>query len=302
MAGITSSMSPGYLQINPRFSENVSMLNKKHKYSNEKPVNDPNRDSKDSAVKDAVSRVKSAVKDGVKERAVISELEKNERQVLAHEAAHVAVGGRFVGTPKYTRVLGPDGKSYVTGGEVPISVLPSSDPKEAIRNLEQVRAAALAPIDPSAQDIGVAAAAANAIAQEAAKLATHQAEWGMAPQPVRYDFEATDRIPAALPIVKNYDSSVDGEESSGVLSYINLLRKGILSETKTSSGPVNLTELKPFSYSQLSPDDNLYNTRQAVKVYYMSSSPKGLWTIGNGFEMTSSSPALRQAQIFNIAA
>ena len=97
--------------------------------------------------------------------AVVRELRNTEREVIAHEAAHQAAAGRFGGPVSYTRTTGPDGKSYITGGEVPIHFVSGSTPEETLRNMEQVQKAALAPGDPSAQDIRVAAQAAARAAQ-----------------------------------------------------------------------------------------------------------------------------------------
>ena len=97
--------------------------------------------------------------------AVVRELRNTEREVIAHEAAHQAAAGRFGGPVSYTRTTGPDGKSYITGGEVPIHFVAGSTPEETLRNMEQVQKAALAPGDPSAQDIRVAAQAAAKAAQ-----------------------------------------------------------------------------------------------------------------------------------------
>ena len=97
--------------------------------------------------------------------AVVRELRNTEREVIAHEAAHQAAAGRFGGPVSYTRTTGPDGKSYITGGEVPIHFVAGSTPEETLRNLEQVQKAALAPGDPSAQDIRVAHQAAARAAQ-----------------------------------------------------------------------------------------------------------------------------------------
>lgn len=96
------------------------------------------------------------------EDAVIRELRNTEREVIAHEAAHQAAAGRFGGVVSYTRTTGPDGKSYITGGQVPIHFVTGSTPEETLRNMEQIQRAALAPGDPSGQDIRVAARAAAA--------------------------------------------------------------------------------------------------------------------------------------------
>jgi len=91
-----------------------------------------------------------------KVRLLIERLKTRERQVIAHEMAHKAAGGQYTGTVRYTYTKGPDGRYYITGGEVPIDTSPESDPEATIRKMEIVRAAALAPADPSPQDLAVA--------------------------------------------------------------------------------------------------------------------------------------------------
>ena len=89
-------------------------------------------------------------------RAVVEQLKMREKKVFAHEMAHKAVGGRYAGAVHYTYTKGPDGKYYISGGDVSIDVLEERDLEATIRKMEIVRAAALAPADPSPQDIQVA--------------------------------------------------------------------------------------------------------------------------------------------------
>ena len=103
--------------------------------------------------------------------AAIQELRDTEREVIAHEAAHQAAAGRFGGPVSYTRTTGPDGKSYITGGQVPIHFVTGSTPEETLRNMEQIQRAALAPGDPSGQDIRVAARAAAAASKAQSEIA-----------------------------------------------------------------------------------------------------------------------------------
>ncbi|MCL1875284.1 MAG: hypothetical protein FWF87_03360 [Synergistaceae bacterium] len=304
--GITSSLSPGYLQVNPKYIESAYKLRRQYRSSIENLEAAKSVKSEEATEKfDAVQNRKSTIDNDLNEqdKALITELKSKEREVLSHEAAHISAGGGFVGSPKYSRAVGPDGKSYITGGEVSISVPPSSDPKETIRNMEQVRKAALAPFDPSSQDLNVAAAAANAQAQAAAELAAHQAEWGVEPQPARVNFDDTDKVPAELPIIKKYRSSANNEESGVVASSMAPAREGSLSKDKPLTDLNKLTENEPYNYySKVAPEENLYYTRIARQVYFLSSSPKGLWTISKGYESVSSSPALIVAQTFSIAA
>lgn len=99
------------------------------------------------------------------EQQLVRELEQTEREVIAHEAAHQAAAGQFGGGVSYSYTKGPDGKSYITGGEVPIQMRTGSTPEETLRNMEQVQRAASAPADPSGQDRKVAAKAAAIAAQ-----------------------------------------------------------------------------------------------------------------------------------------
>ncbi len=103
-------------------------------------------------------------------QAAVRDLEKIDREVRAHEAAHMAAGGQYAGGASYTYTVGPDGKRYAVGGEVPISAPRGSTPEETIEIMQRVRAAALAPGNPSGQDRQVAAATASAEAQARMEL------------------------------------------------------------------------------------------------------------------------------------
>ena len=95
------------------------------------------------------------------EQRVINELKITDREVRAHEQAHISVGGSYIlGGPVFDYESGPDSKRYAVGGEVSIDSSPEHDnPEATIAKMQVVRAAALAPADPSAQDRAVASAA-----------------------------------------------------------------------------------------------------------------------------------------------
>ncbi|WP_457560601.1 putative metalloprotease CJM1_0395 family protein [Caminibacter sp.] len=86
----------------------------------------------------------------------ITKLQAIDNKVRAHELAHKAAGGSLAGAPSYGYVTGPDGKKYAISGEVPIKLHKGKTPEETIKIAEQVKAAALAPADPSPQDLKVA--------------------------------------------------------------------------------------------------------------------------------------------------
>lgn len=101
----------------------------------------------------------------------IQELEARDAEVKAHERAHDAVGGSYTGSPSYAYQVGPDGKRYAVGGEVSVdlSEVPG-DPRATIQKMQRVRAAALAPAQPSTQDIKVASKAQRNIADAHTEL------------------------------------------------------------------------------------------------------------------------------------
>lgn len=91
----------------------------------------------------------------------VEELKEKDRKVRAHEQAHLAMAGQYaIGGPNFEYETGPDGKRYAVGGEVKLdaSEVPGN-PEATIRKMQQIRRAALAPRDPSAQDRRVAAEA-----------------------------------------------------------------------------------------------------------------------------------------------
>lgn len=94
------------------------------------------------------------------EQAQLAELKKVDRAVRAHEQAHMAAAGGLVrGGVSLSYENGADGRRYAVGGEVSIDISKESDPADTIVKMRNVRAAALAPVDPSPQDRKVAVAA-----------------------------------------------------------------------------------------------------------------------------------------------
>jgi hypothetical protein len=105
------------------------------------------------------------------EQAEIREFKARDQEVKTHEQAHAAVGGRYAGAPSYSYELGPDGKQYAVGGEVSIDISPvAGDPQATVQKMQQVRAAALAPAEPSSADRRIAAEAAQRQIQAQAEL------------------------------------------------------------------------------------------------------------------------------------
>lgn len=111
------------------------------------------------------------------EKKQIEKLKQNEQKVRAHEMAHLAAGaGLTIGGARYSYSTGPDGKRYITGGEVSIDMSTSSDPSATIRKMESVKRAALAPADPSPQDRSVAQSASRIQAKARQELSRQRVE------------------------------------------------------------------------------------------------------------------------------
>lgn len=103
----------------------------------------------------------------------LTELKARDREVRAHEAAHQSVGGQYAGSISYVYQRGPDGAQYAVGGEVSIDTSPvRGDPQATIDKMRVVRAAALAPAEPSSQDRAVAAEAMQLMLQAQAELSS----------------------------------------------------------------------------------------------------------------------------------
>ena len=94
------------------------------------------------------------------EEKVVQDLKKRDAEVRTHEQAHKTAGGQYAGSPAFEMTKGPDGQSYATGGHVNIDVsaIPD-DPQATLNKMMQIKSAALAPAEPSAQDLKVAAKA-----------------------------------------------------------------------------------------------------------------------------------------------
>ncbi len=112
------------------------------------------------------------------DESILRGLKSRDREVRAHESAHAAAGGSLVsGGPSFTFQAGPDGRSYAIGGEVKIDTAPvAGDPQATIVKANQVRAAALAPAEPSGQDRKVASNATQLAAQARVELAVQRRE------------------------------------------------------------------------------------------------------------------------------
>ena len=100
-----------------------------------------------------------------------AEYQAEENHVIAHECAHMGSGGGLCGCANYTYELKDNGKSYIIEGEVPITMPNDCDPNATMSNMQIIINSALAPADPSGQDMAVAGEAFAKLAEATAKVA-----------------------------------------------------------------------------------------------------------------------------------
>lgn len=107
----------------------------------------------------------------------VAELRQVDTEVKAHEMAHVAAAGSYARSgANFQYATGPDGRQYAVAGEVGIDTSEERTPQATISKMQTVRAAALAPAEPSSQDRNVAAKASMVITKASQELGMVQLE------------------------------------------------------------------------------------------------------------------------------
>lgn len=137
-------------------------------------LNKDNAEDPSAGKQDARSRQEQQQE--ASEQKEVEELKQRDKEVRTHEQAHASVGGQYAGSPSYEFETGPDGQRYAVGGEVSIDVSKEPEPEETLRKMQQVRAAALAPAEPSPQDLRVASEAQQKATEARQQMAEERAE------------------------------------------------------------------------------------------------------------------------------
>ena len=106
----------------------------------------------------------------------LQQLKARDQLVRAHESAHIAAGSGIVrGGANFSFQRGPNGVQYAVGGEVKIDASKvEGDPQATLKKAEKIRAAALAPAQPSSQDRNVAAKAVQMAIEARAEITQQQ--------------------------------------------------------------------------------------------------------------------------------
>lgn len=123
---------------------------------------------------DRISADNSATRLSGEERDLLQQLRQRERQVRHHEQAHMAASGKYTRGAQFQYRQGPRGQLWAVGGEVGFDSSRPEDPKEAKEKGKTLVDAALAPAQPSNQDLRVASQARQMVAKAQAELRQSQ--------------------------------------------------------------------------------------------------------------------------------
>ncbi|QHS10629.1 putative metalloprotease CJM1_0395 family protein [Sinimarinibacterium sp. NLF-5-8] len=115
------------------------------------------------------------------EQRKLDQLAQRDREVRAHEQAHMAAAGDLVTrSASFDFERGADGRQYAVGGDVGIDTSEGRTPEDTIARAQRIRAAASAPAEPSAQDRSVAAQASQMEAKARLDLAQQRRDQAFA--------------------------------------------------------------------------------------------------------------------------
>ena len=166
------------------------------------------------------------------QQSAVQELRGRDREVRQHEQAHQVVGGQYAGAPTYTYQRGPDGQLYAVGGQVSIDTSPiADDPEATISKMQTVRSAALAPAEPSPQDLRVAQEATRQLLQAQSELRSSRQEEG----------GSSDGGPESIPETQPTDSDRSAREDARISLFRDVEGLGRAGSTTTTDSGFRAT-------------------------------------------------------------
>lgn len=162
----------------------------------------------------AEQRVSASQRSSDVDQRVLNELAARDREVRNHERAHQAAGGNLTGSASYVYQQGPDGQRYAIGGEVSIQApVRTGDPQDDLANAQTILRAALAPAEPSTQDLRVAASARSLVASAQAELLEARVDEVAGRDTVEGDTQRSDAAERRGDGVANSDRSEDVDQA-----------------------------------------------------------------------------------------
>lgn len=156
-------------------------------------------DSKEKFKGKDVSQVQTETADDRAIKQKILKMQQWENHVKSHEAAHASAGGSHVSTASYIYGYGPDGKKYIVGGSVSVTI-PRGLSQESLETLRHLKNATSASYDQSPQDM---ISSAIISAEEKSRMQIKQLK------------EATERYEKQ----KQQESAVKFDEGKEIFSY-----------------------------------------------------------------------------------
>lgn len=185
------------------------------------------------------------------EKQQLQELEARDQEVRVHEQAHLAAAGGYAnGGAKYDYQQGPDGKKYAIGGSVQIDTSDASTPEATLAKMEQVRAAALAPAEPSSQDRSVAAEATQKMAQARQEMQAEKADKAGSESPA----ETREGEKMASPGARAEDTAAEESVSpyaAGVQAAASAVQAVSAQAAPSASGASSPSGMAKLSFQQL---------------------------------------------------
>jgi len=195
---------------------------------------------------------------------VINQLQQRDSEVRTHELAHASAGGALTGAPSYSFEVGPDGKKYAVEGEVSVDLsIVEGDPQATIAKLQQAQAAALAPAQPSAQDIRVAASAAQSILTAQSELLALNND----------EANEVDSVSDEQTIQTGSTVNSD-EKGANSNDFDSLIDQTLLAQEAIGSSPTNQSK-SPLSANN-SQSSEVLQRAQRIEDYYL--------TVSQGYE------------------
>ncbi len=146
------------------------------------------------------------------ERSRVDSLAKRDREVKAHESAHLSAAGDLAKSgPDFEYTKGPDGRRYAAGGEVIIDTSKAETPDATVIKAQRIRAAALAPAQPSAQDQRVSSKASQLVVEARADSRQERVEEER--QKIDEKTEETKEVASASAPLDKSDTTTNTEKS-----------------------------------------------------------------------------------------
>ncbi|WP_333606971.1 putative metalloprotease CJM1_0395 family protein [Arsukibacterium sp.] len=192
------------------------------------------------------------------EQAQIRELQARDREVRSHEQAHATIGGRYAGAPSYTFQRGPDGQQYAVGGEVKIDISPEATPRATIQKMQQVKAAALAPAEPSSADRRIAAEAAQRLLAAQAELVAEKAA-------------EISNSGAATPVTDSVSSVFAAEQGASAVNDMRFPELTTLAQAGVAKDAIRFTESMTLAEPgyRVSPNKQMQQRAQVISQFYL---------------------------------